>query len=119
MKTNVNSKTSIKLFFKKVVHLKPINKNKKVLNQNTDKYIYKGDTRTFDVEKNENETERDDDDNNEADNNGNNNGDVHVADEFDYDDLVEYHVDGDGGDDDSNHFDGATFHGDDSNRNTW
>ena len=38
-KTNVNSKRSIKIFVNKVLHLRPIYKNKKVVKQNTDEFI--------------------------------------------------------------------------------
>ena len=112
-KTNVNDKRPLKIFFNKILPLKPIN-NKKVVKQNTDKFIYEGDTRTFNVKQVENEFEGDDDnlgkvnDNGDDDNKSDDNGDIDIND----DNNGDYDDDSDGGDNDSNPVDGVIVNGD-------
>ena len=43
-KTSVNNKRSVEVFVKKILLLKPIRKNKKLVKQNADAFICEGDT---------------------------------------------------------------------------
>ena len=83
------------MFVNKILHLKSIN-DKNVVKQNIDEFIYEGDTRTFDVEDIENETEGNDD-----------NGDVEVDDDDNGDDDDS----GAGAYNDRNRVDGVTVNG--------
>ena len=110
-KTNANNKRSITIFVNKVLHLKPVNNKKQVVEKNTDEFKYEGDTNeTKDADGdggfNDNSDDDDGDDNDDD-------GDVEIEDNDDNDDK-----DDDGGDsigDEGNFVDGVTANWDVSN----